>query len=285
MLAIDTTTHRRLIYNPVDQPGQAILDDSQLTAIAVIPARFGSTRLRGKPLLEIGGRALIVHTIERALSAKRIARAIVATDDKRIVDVVRGAGFEAVLTRSDHTSGSDRLAEVAQHLEADVIVNVQGDEPFIAPATIDRVIEEMALDPSAMITTASEPILNTREVLSPHVVKVVVDGRGRALYFSRSPIPYPREAATKYGALDTALEREPDLLKRFRRHTGLYAYRRQILLEYARWPKSKLETAEQLEQLRALEHGLVIKVIEVDETSIGIDTEGDLERARALVTK
>ena len=227
---------------------------------------------------------MIVCVCERALAAAPVARAIVATDDARIAEAVSAAGFEAVMTRADHASGSDRLAEVAATLDgADVIVNVQGDEPLIAPRTIERAVEALLADAAAAVATTCEPIETIEDVLSPDVVKVVVDERGYALYFSRSPVPYPREAARAYGSLAAALEVEPALLTVFRKHTGLYVYRREFLLQYAQWPASALERTEALEQLRILERGARVRVVEVDEPSIGVDTPADLERVRAII--
>jgi 3-deoxy-manno-octulosonate cytidylyltransferase (CMP-KDO synthetase) len=260
--------------------------DSPQTAravVAVIPARFQSSRLPGKPLIEIAGRPMIVHVCERARAARQVERVIVATDDARVVAAVRAAGFEAVLTRAEHQSGSDRLAEVAATLDADVIVNVQGDEPLIAPRTIERAIEALDADRDAVVATTCEPIETAAYVLSPDVVKVVTDERGYALYFSRSPIPYPREATRRFGSLAAALEVEPALLAQFRKHTGLYVYRREFLLRYAARPASALEQTESLEQLRILESGARIRVVEVDEPSIGVDTPADLARVRAIM--
>ncbi|HEY1403445.1 MAG TPA: 3-deoxy-manno-octulosonate cytidylyltransferase, partial [Pyrinomonadaceae bacterium] len=228
---------------------------ARISAIAVIPARFHSTRLPGKPLLDICGRPMIVRVCERTLAAKNVARVLVATDDERIRDAVRAAGYEAMMTRADHLSGSDRLAEAAAALDEKfgIIVNVQGDEPLISPRVIERAIAALQDDAEAACATTCEAIHGAADVLSPDVVKVVSDGQGHALYFSRSPIPYPREAARKFGSLAAALEVEPALLAAFRKHTGLYVYRRAFLLEYARWPQSALERAESLEQLRMLE--------------------------------
>jgi 3-deoxy-manno-octulosonate cytidylyltransferase (CMP-KDO synthetase) len=257
---------------------------SQQRAVAIIPARYASTRLPGKPLLEIAGRPLILHVLERALSARHIARAVVATDDQRIMDAVRSAGFEAVMTRADHASGSDRLAEAAAALDdAEVIVNLQGDEPLISPQTIDAAVDELLRDDEAQIVTTAEEIADASDVISTDVVKVVTDSSGRALYFSRSPIPFPRDAVRRYGTLMAALEIEPQLLASFRKHTGLYVYRRSFLLEYTRWPQSTLERAESLEQLRALERGVKIKVVAAASPSIGVDTERDLARVRKIM--
>ncbi|HEX8458908.1 MAG TPA: 3-deoxy-manno-octulosonate cytidylyltransferase [Pyrinomonadaceae bacterium] len=253
------------------------------SAIAVIPARFNSTRLPGKPLQDICGRPMIVRVCERALAARNVSRVLVATDDERIRDAVRLAGYEAMLTRADHQSGSDRLAEAVAALDSrlDLVVNVQGDEPLISPRAIEQAVAALHADAEAMCATTCEPMQSARDVLSADVVKVVSDERGHALYFSRSPIPYPREEARQYGSLAAALEVEPALLAAFRKHAGLYVYRRAFLLEYARWPQSALERAESLEQLRMLEHGAKIRVVETEDRSIGVDTAEDLERVRA----
>jgi 3-deoxy-manno-octulosonate cytidylyltransferase (CMP-KDO synthetase) len=256
----------------------------QQNVIAIIPARYESTRLPGKLLLPIGGRPLILHTLDRARAAANVSRVIVATDDERIHKIVCKEGGEAVLTSPDHASGSDRIAEVAEQLPGDsIIVNVQGDEPLISPRTIERAVDAILDDESIDIATTSEAIDDTDDILDPHVVKVVTDANGVALYFSRSPIPYPRTAAQRYGGLNEALNREPQLLNLFRKHTGLYVYRRAYLMEFTRLPRTRLEQLEMLEQLRALEHGARIKVVEVDESSIGVDTAEDLERVRQIV--
>ena len=229
---------------------------------------------------------MICWVVERALVARNVARVIVATDDQRIVDAVKLAGHEAVMTREDHTSGSDRLAEVAGSLaNAEVIVNIQGDEPLISPETIDRAIEALLGDEECSISTAWEPIENASDVLNPDLVKVVVDEADRAVYFSRGPVPFPRDAVRRHGSIETALANEPSLLTQFRKHTGLYVYRRSVLLEFATWPQSNLERAEALEQLRALERGVKIKVIKASTPSIGVDTIEDLERVRAIMEK
>ncbi len=226
---------------------------------------------------------MIVHVVERALAAAGVARAIVATDDERVLKAVRGAGYEAVMTSAAHVSGSDRLAEAVADIEADLIVNVQGDEPLISPQTIERAVEALLTDEGAAVSTTCEPIETVADVLSSDVVKVVVNAQGRALYFSRSPIPYPRDSVRRRGSLARALEAEPELLATFRKHTGLYVYRRAFLLEYARWPQTVLERYESLEQLRVLERGFSIRVVETDMPSLGVDTEEDLRRVREIV--
>jgi len=228
---------------------------------------------------------MVVHVVERALAAPSVSRAVVATDDERIFEAVGSAGYEALLTSPDHASGSDRLAEAAARIECDVVVNVQGDEPLIDPATIERAVGALMGDEAADVSTTSEPIERAADVLSSDVVKVVVDGDGRALYFSRSPVPYPREAARRHGSLAAALAVENGLLASFRKHTGLYVYRRAFLLEYARWPQTALERAESLEQLRILERGHTIRVVEAASPSVGVDTEDDLGRVREMLER
>ena len=193
-------------------------------------------------------------------------------------------GLHAVMTSPEHASGSDRIAEVAADLpDGSLIVNVQGDEPLISPDTIDRAVQVMFDDEHCDIATTSEPIWNAADVLSPDVVKVVTNNDGYAIYFSRSPIPYMRDAAKRAGGLEAALEEFPGLLVNFRKHTGLYVYRREYLLKYCTMPQSRLEKEEMLEQLRALESGARIRVVEVAEHSIGVDVAADLERVRGLV--
>jgi 3-deoxy-manno-octulosonate cytidylyltransferase (CMP-KDO synthetase) len=256
----------------------------QNSAIAIIPARYHSTRLPGKPLLDICGRPMIVRVCERASAARNVSRVVVATDDRRIQDAVRAAGFESLMTSPDHASGSDRLAEAVAALDEkfDLIVNVQGDEPLISPRTIERAVSALAEDADAVVSTTCEPINETSDVLSPDVVKVVSDSRGYALYFSRSPVPYLRDEARRLGSLVAALEAEPALLARFRKHTGLYVYRREFLLAFARLPQGHLEKLESLEQLRIIESGAHVRVVEVEESSIGVDTAEDLDRVRAI---
>lgn len=254
----------------------------QQIAVAIVPARYDSTRLPGKPLLPIAGKPLVVWVAERASSAHTVSRVIVATDDSRILDAARAAGFEAMMTRADHASGSDRVAEVARGIDAGIIVNVQGDEPLIEPETIDRAVNALRSDREALMATTCEMIETAADVLSRSVVKVVVDNKGRALAFSRNPIPFPNQAVGQHGSIEAALRNEPALLFSFRKHTGLYAYRREFLLEFTGWPLSASEKAESLEQLRALERGVTIKVVEAAALSMGVDTIEDLERVRAL---
>jgi 3-deoxy-manno-octulosonate cytidylyltransferase (CMP-KDO synthetase) len=241
--------------------------------VAIIPARYRSTRLPGKALADLAGRPMVCHVAERAARARGIARVLVATDDTRIAEAVRAIGIEVVLTRPEHPSGTDRLAEVARGLEADVLLNVQGDLPLLDPTMVERLAARMATEPALPMATLASPIHDEAEWRSPHVVKVVFGADGRALYFSRAPIPHDRDgvrdAAAPYGW----------------RHIGLYAYRREVLLRLAALPPSPLERRESLEQLRALEHGIAIGVVEwpADAPLVEVDTPADLERARALL--
>jgi 3-deoxy-manno-octulosonate cytidylyltransferase (CMP-KDO synthetase) len=258
-------------------------DQAKPNAVAIIPARFASSRLPGKPLLDIAGKPMICRVVERTLAAPSIGRAIVATDDQRVLDVVRLAGFEGAMTRSDHISGTDRLAEVAGRLsDAEIIVNVQGDEPLISPETIELAIAELISDSAVQIVTTWEPLETAADVLDDNVVKVVIGGAGQALYFSRAPIPFLREGVRRHGTIIAALQHEREALHLFRKHTGLYVYRRNALLQFAGWQPSDLERAESLEQLRALEHGMVIKVVQACAPSIGVDTPEDLARVRQV---
>lgn len=253
--------------------------------IAIIPARFESTRLPGKMLLPLVGKPLILHTLERATEAKTVDRVIVATDDSRIFDAVKEFGGEAVMTASYHRSGSDRIAEVAESLpENSVIVNVQGDEPVISPETIDRAVSALLEDDSADMSTTWEPIETLWELLDGNNVKVAVGDKGYALYFSRSPFPWPREASLRYGGdPNQAIEEEPDLRKNYKKHTGLYVYRREYLLKFTKMAPTWLEQYEMLEQLRALENGARIRVVQAVGNSIGVDTQEDYDRVRAFL--
>ena len=258
--------------------------------VAIVPARLASTRLPGKALVEIAGKPMVCWVAERARAARNVDRVIVATDSQEIVEAVQQTGIEAVLTSRDHASGTDRVAEVAGNIpDAEIVVNVQGDEPMISPATIERAVDTMAHEISktngAGIVTTWEPIDSRSDLLNPDLVKVVLDANDNAVYFSRSPIPYPRDAVKRHGSPDAALDNEPELFKLFRKHTGLYVYRRDVLLEFTKWPASRLEQIEALEQLRALEHGIKIKVVEACAASTGVDTFADLERVRELMVQ
>jgi 3-deoxy-manno-octulosonate cytidylyltransferase (CMP-KDO synthetase) len=241
--------------------------------------------LPGKLLLPVGGQPLIVRTASRTAAANCISRVIVATDDERILAAVRSAGFEAVMTSADHSSGTDRLAEVAKDLPEDsIIVNVQGDEPVIAPETIDAAVEAIISDPAADMATTFEPMESIEQLLNGNVVKLIVGDDGYARHFSRSPMPFPRDASLRYGGdPNQAIREEPELLKLFRKHTGLYVYRRDYLLRFSQLPQTQLEKIEMLEQLRALEDGARIRVVESVGSSIGVDTQEDYERVCRIV--
>lgn len=260
-------------------------ENPEQQVIAIIPARYSSVRLPGKLLLPIAGRPLILHTVERTIQAETISRVMVATDDQRIFDVVTDAGHEVVMTSADHRSGTDRVAEVAAGLpEGSIVVNVQGDEPLIAPPTIDAAVNALLRDKSADMATTSEPIEELGELLNFNNVKVVVAKSGYALYFSRSPMPFPRDASLRHdGDPNRALVEEPELMSIFRKHTGLYVYRREYLLRFTKLPQTKLERLESLEQLRALEDGAKIRIVDAVGKSIGVDTKDDLERVRQVL--
>lgn len=247
----------------------------------VIPARYASTRLPGKPLADIGGAPMIVRVAERA-AASGAADVVVATDDERVREAVTAAGFEAVMTRPDHPSGSDRVMEVAElrgWTEDTVVVNVQGDEPLIPPAVIAQVAELLHGHPEAGVATLCEPVAELAQVFDPNVVKAVADRHGRALYFSRAPVPYARD-------LFPERERRPaaELLAAggWRRHVGIYGFRLEVLRRFVTMPTGTLERLESLEQLRLLEHGIPILLADAcAAVPGGVDTPADLDRARA----
>ena len=248
-----------------------------MSVVAIIPARYGSTRLPGKPLAVIGGKPMIQHVYESAAKAPELERVLVATDDRRIEHAVKKFGGEVVMTSRHHVSGTDRLAEVARKIKAEWLVNVQGDLPFIDRRTIARAVRPMRHNPAVPMGTVCTPIYDAEEWRNPNIVKVLVNRAGFALYFSRAPIPYPR-----LDNVDPAGKRRragrPRRLWGFR-HLGLYIYRREFLLKFARMRPSALEKIESLEQLRALENGYRIYVAEVNERSIEVDTPADLKRA------
>ena len=241
------------------------------SAVAIIPARYASTRLPGKPLLDDGlGRTVLDYVCEAASKAALVRRVIVATDDARIRDAVAARGYEAAMTRSDHPSGSDRIAEVARTIECDIVVNVQGDEPQVRPDMIDQAVALLHESPDCVVSTLACEIASEEELADPNVVKVVCDDAGRALYFSRLPIPYVRDAPRQFGAGPAA----------HLHHIGLYAYRREFLLRYVAMPPCALERAEKLEQLRVLAAGYRIRVGTTPHRPLGIDTPEDLTAFR-----
>lgn len=258
-----------------------------LRALGVIPARYASTRFRGKPLAPLGDDTMLGTVWRRACSAKRIEAVVVATDDERIAAHCGAIGAEVRMTSPDHPSGTDRVHEVARGWPwpPDVVVNLQGDEPLVTGTALDSLVNAFDDDPDLAMATLSEPIATPDEALDPNAVKVAVARDGRALYFSRAPIPYPRDVAAPGADLREALAGSTPALGRMRKHQGIYAYRLATLDALTRLPPSPLERAESLEQLRALEAGLVIRVLPSDFRSVGVDTPRDLERAAALLAE
>lgn len=246
--------------NPFDRTSQAP------RIVALIPARYDSSRFPGKVLADLAGKPMIEHVYRRAAAAPSVEAVAVATDDARIAAAVEGFGGVARMTRRSHQSGTDRLAEAVEDLACDIVVNVQGDEPLVEPEMLEEAIAPLAGDPALQMSTLRRRITDGADLASPHVVKVVVDRDGTALYFSRAPIPH--------GAAGTAAYR----------HVGLYAYRRAFLIALSRLQPTALELAESLEQLRVLEHGFRIRTVETQYDSIGVDTPEDLERVRRLMT-
>ena len=254
-------------------------------AIGIIPARWGSTRFLGKALFEIGGRPLLQHVWERCRRAKKLDQLIIATDDFRIAEAAFKWGAEVAMTSSTHASGTDRVAEVAKKFKnVEHVINVQGDEPLIDPKLIDRLVRELQRDKTLEMITAAHPFENPAEAESSHQVKVVLNSRRDALYFSRAPIP---ASAPRSGGLQTTDQKAGRFGKRpslYLRHQGIYGYTRALLLRFVRWKTSPLERAESLEQLRALENGVRIQVVMTDSGSPGVDTPEDARMIERLVT-
>jgi 3-deoxy-manno-octulosonate cytidylyltransferase (CMP-KDO synthetase) len=238
--------------------------------LAVIPARYASVRFPGKPLASIAGRPMIQFVVEGVRRARGVSRVVVATEDERIKTAVEAFGGEAIITRRDHRTGTDRVAEVATHLTADIYVNVQGDEPLIDPRTVDAVVAEMAEDDSIQVGTPCTAILDPKDIMDPNIVKVARDFEGNGLYFSRAPIPWVRDSAATRAV-------------RHWKHIGLYAFRREALLEFPTLPPGELEGIEQLEQLRWLENGFRIRVVETDYDAVSVDVPADVERVEKLL--
>jgi len=239
-----------------------------MKVVAIIPSRYDSVRFPGKSLVDICGKPMIQHVYERASEVELFEQVIVATDDTRIRDAVLKFGGVAQMTSTEHRTGTDRLAEVAKDLDADIVVNIQGDEPLIQPEMIEQAIHPLLKEPEVAIGTLKHKIETPADLFNPNVVKVITDIFDRALYFSRSPIPNLKgKDMQKNGFYDFT----------FYRHIGLYSYRRDFLLTFITLPQTPLETVEGLEQLRALEHGYIIKVIETQCESVGVDTPEDLE--------
>jgi 3-deoxy-manno-octulosonate cytidylyltransferase (CMP-KDO synthetase) len=240
--------------------------------VVVIPARYGAVRLPGKPLVSLAGKTMIQRVFERAKLAKSTHRVIVATDDERIRQAVEAFGGEARMTRSDHRTGTERVAEVAAHVEGDVFVNVQGDEPLLDPVAVDTAIRALLEDPPASVATVATPIKTPGDIMDPNVVKTVLDFDGNALYFSRAPIPWVRDSAAHQ-------------IVRHMKHLGLYVFQRDSLLDYPTLPQGELERIEQLEQLRWMENGYKIRVAEVEHDAVSVDVPEDVARVEKLLEK
>jgi 3-deoxy-manno-octulosonate cytidylyltransferase (CMP-KDO synthetase) len=245
---------------------------STAKVVVVIPARYASTRLPGKPLVSLAGQPMIQRVYERAKAAQRVHRVIVATDDERIAKAVQGFGGEARMTRADHRTGTERVAEVAAHETGDVFVNVQGDEPLLDPTAVDTAVQALLAEPQAAIATVATPIKTPGDIMDPNVCKVVLDFDENALYFSRAPVPWVRDAAHKVQA-------------RHLKHLGLYVFQRDALLEYPTLPQGELEKIEQLEQLRWLENGWKIRVAEVEHDAVSVDVPEDVARVEKLLAQ
>lgn len=245
--------------------------------LGVIPARFASTRLMGKPLADIGGKTLLQHTYEGAKKSKLIDQIVIAVDDEQVAKSAKGFGAAVIMTPKDCPTGSDRIAIVSKEFpRANIIVNIQGDEPFISGMMIDQAIEPLLFDSEVNVSTLAKLISNVEEMKSPAVVKVVFDYKNFALYFSRSPIPFVRDANNDAEVLEKA-----EIYK----HIGLYVYRKEYLLKFTQLAPTDLEQWEKLEQLRMLENGFKIKIVETEYDSFSVDTPGDLEKARKIYSK
>lgn len=241
-----------------------------IKVVVVIPARYLSTRLPGKPLVSLAGKPMIQRVYEQVRLAQRVDRVIVATDDERIVKAVEGFGGEARMTRADHRTGTERVAEVAAREEAELFVNVQGDEPLLDPVAVDTAVASLREEPAASIATVATPIKTPADIMDPNVVKTVLDFDGNALYFSRAPVPWVRDTASK-------------IQVRHLKHLGLYVFQRDALLEYPTLPQGELERSEQLEQLRWLENGWKIRVAEVEHDAVSVDVAEDVARVEKLL--
>ena len=252
----------------------------------VIPARYGSTRFPGKPLIDIFGKTMIQHTYDRVSKATFIDDIFVATEDNRIAEAVHGFGGKVILTGAHHQSGTDRMAEVARNFSSDIFINVQGDEPFISPKLVDQIASSLISDRQVQMASASTEFKDVESFLLPQQVKVLTDHQGFAIYFSRFPIPFLRSLApdlqtfSSSGMLYPGLTLEQIQKTGVRKHLGIYGFRRDTLLSFSQWEPTSLEICEGLEQLRALEHGVKIKIVPTMEESISIDTPQDLERLK-----
>jgi len=240
-----------------------------MDAIGIIPARYNATRFEGKVLADLLGKPVVQHVWEKACQASTLSDLIIASDDQRVIEAVHNFGGKAILTSVNQPSGTDRLAEVVNPIDVKIIVNIQGDEPLLHPTMIDELVRTMQEDESISMATVIKKIEQNEELMNPNVVKVVIDRFNNALYFSRSPIPFEKGEPSKI----------------FYKHLGIYAYTKDFLFTFTNLPKSNLEKAESLEQLRALENNYKIKTIETKFDTVGIDTPDDLEKARELLNK
>jgi 3-deoxy-manno-octulosonate cytidylyltransferase (CMP-KDO synthetase) len=240
--------------------------------VVVIPARYASVRLPGKPLVSLAGKTMVQRVYERAKMAQTVHRVIVATDDQRIIDAVKAFGGEAKMTRADHRTGTERIAEVAAHEAGDVFVNVQGDEPLIDPVAIDTAVGALLEEPQAQIATVVTPVRHAGDTMDPNVVKAVLDFDENALYFSRAPVPWVRDSQSKVHV-------------KYWKHLGLYVFQRDALLEYPTLPQGELERIEQLEQLRWLENGWKIRVAEAQQDAVSVDVPEDVAKVEKLLGK
>jgi len=247
-------------------------ESEMVKVLAVIPARYTSSRFPGKPFASIAGKPMIQHVFERVRRARSVSRTLVATDDASIRDAVQGFGGEAVLTRRDHPTGTDRVAEVAAHTPAEIYVNVQGDEPLIDPETIDGLVAALVEDPQVQVVSAAAAIVQASDIMDPNITKVVRDFEGNALYFSRAPVPWVRD-------------REESIAARHWKHIGLYTFRREALLDFPTLPPGELERLEQLEQLRWLENGYRIRIVETEYDAISVDVPADIDRVEKLLPR
>ena len=243
-------------------------DSSQV--VAVIPARYDSSRFPGKPLASISGRPMVQHVFERVKRCRSVSRVVVATEDERIIKAVEAFGGEALMTRPEHRCGTERVAEVAIHIDGAIYVNVQGDEPLIDPEAIDSAVGALISDSEVHLSTLSVAIVRPADIMDPNVVKVVNDFQGDALYFSRAPVPWVREESERVSAQHW-------------KHIGVYVFRRDALLDYPTLPPGDLERLEQLEQLRWLENGYHIRVVESTYDAVSVDVPGDVARVEALI--
>lgn len=241
-----------------------------MKVVAVIPARYAATRLPGKPLVAIAGKPLLQHVWERTRLARSLSQVVIAADDKRILDAAESFGGNALMTRGDHRNGTERVAEIASRGDADIYVNVQGDEPLIEHSAIDAAVQILLDDEAVQVGTLAVPILSPKDVMDPNIVKVALDFDGDALYFSRAPIPWVRDTNSP-------------VPRKHLKHLGIYVFRRAALLEFATFPHGELELVEQLEQLRWLENGFKIRVEEVPFDAVSVDVPEDVARVEKLI--